>query len=203
MDDTWRQVSSKAGADMTLAIGWPDTDPITTYSLFAVAYNPSTLAVGKIQNISVYDGTTSETLDYIDPIEFTEEYLASFDRGTPEKYTILKYSQTGFPILAFGPIPDTSMPISMRYYRRPQLLSLDTDTPMLPPHWQHVVEEGALADLYGSFLLDQYQANRHEHQFDRLLRTMMAESQGSTRQVSYMGGPKRRADYDKVDPYHG
>lgn len=197
--DTWRQISSVdiPGEEVSLAVAWPNGDAITTWEMFAASYNPSSLAIGKMQKV-VCEG---EEVVYKDPITFSEDYLMTPELGTPEYYTILKYSSLGNPILAFGPIPDTELQITMRYYRRPQALVNDTDTPILPPQFHYVIEEGALSDLYGAFFHDQYQAQRHEAMFTRALQTMMRENQGATRQVAYMGGPKSPYDWTKVDPY--
>ena len=199
-----RAISSQGtGADdgkLTLALGWPNTDTVTDYDLYCVAYNPSTLAIGKVNDALLGDDGTETPLEYLPTPEFQTKYLNDLNTGTPEHYTILRYSTLGFPMFAFGPIPDAQYQITFRYQRRALALVNDTDVPIIPPQWHHVLEEGALADVYGSFAYDSYQAARHDAIYQRGLRLMMSESQGSTQVTHYMGGRPQTVNWDKVDP---
>jgi len=189
-------VSQGTGADdgkLTLALQWPNGDVVTSYALYCIAYNPSSLAIGKVNTVLIEDEGSLTELDFLDTPQFSEEYLDDISPGKPEYYTVLRYSSAGYPLFGLGPIPDEQYQIVFRYYRRPLALVNDTDSPILPPQWHHAIEEGALEDLFGSFFQDQYQANRHSAQFQRTLRAMLAESQATTRSVHYLGGAPPRA----------
>lgn len=194
------QGTGGSDGQLTLAVGWPNTDAVTDYDLYCIAYNPSTLAIGKVNSVLVESDTTQTELEYQTTPDFQTDYLDTLSTGTPEHYTILKYSTLGYPMFSFGPIPDEQYQITFRYQRRALALVNDTDVPIIPPQWHNILEEGALADIYGSFAYDSYQAARHDAVFQRGLRQMMSESQGTTQVVHYLGGKPTTYDWDKVDP---
>jgi len=211
VDGTWalvgdyrREVASVSTTTITLALAWPTPGALSAWKLYPRYYNPSGLPLQKIYSVSLYEGTERNPLDEVNATEFLENYAYDLTVGTPTHYSIVKYTDSGNPCIAFWPLPSEAFQVTLHYYRRAVLMGAsapggsDSDVPVMPPHYHHVLEDGAMAYLYQDFLGEVAQAARKWAVFQESLSRMAREAKPTTRSGFRLGArPGRRSDtYD-------
>ena len=103
--------------------------------------------------IDMYEAIQDRQLVYVDPRELDRQVPDPSSTGTPTAYTILGFDSSNNWRLSFYPIPDTTMNIQYRYYKKTTDLTNDTDVPQLPEKWHMGIVFVALA-LFGHPYID-------------------------------------------------
>jgi hypothetical protein len=95
--------------------------------------------VGKYRGIL---GPDQERLRHITHDRYVLDDISNEDSGTIVKYAVHPTTQS----LWFNP-PDTSTNLDIHYWKKPQVLSVNTDVPLCPTEFHYAIVYQALVDL--------------------------------------------------------
>lgn len=111
-------------------------------------------------------------MDHTDWESYRNTYLYGATRYTASRPAVIAVDP--YKSLAIGPVPAAGYTVTGEYYRRPQVLSGDDDTPDMPVQFQEAIVWKALM-LYGSYEAapDAYQ--RGQENYGRLARRMATD----------------------------
>jgi hypothetical protein len=153
----YRLTFMQANQTYTVTVGVSDiTNGGNLPTDFVEAINLTLTTAGKEKLIDYEDFTTIDET-YPDPDDTTRN-----PTGPPASWRF--YSNT----IRLFPAPDAAYTLLMRYYKRPTLLSADSEIPSIPSEFQELIVSGAAYRILQ--VKDQYdQAAIHQNKYDEIL----------------------------------
>lgn len=108
--------------------------------------------------------------------------------GKPQVYTVLDYDTTGSPTtqrqLWVHPYPDRTTRVEVYYRRQATDLTSDSDLPVMPEEFRHVIMDGALAEAYYTLAADETRGASYRQRYEQGLARMSVQHRETTGQKS-------------------
>ncbi len=128
--------------------------------------------------VSVVNDTANRRVSYISDDDFDRIFPDGSASGSPTWYRLWNVS-SNIQQISFYPIPSAVETITYKYYRKPTIVDLSTDTtndtatPDLPQQYRELIVLGVLIEL---FKKDESQlASVHEAKYENMLTRMKAQ----------------------------
>lgn len=135
--------------------------------------NGSGLPSNFVQAIDIFLTTTGreKVLEYIDFAELDKLY-ADLDDTTANPANVPNYWYKIDDTIRVFPVPNAAYTLTMRYYKKPTILSANADVPEIPSQFEEVLVVGAAYRVMQA--KDNYdQAGILENKYDELLQKMV------------------------------
>lgn len=160
---------------------WPFEETIDTSVTIAVGANSASLETeqpGAWRVTSVLNTTDNYPLRPLTRKPADDYPTLSADKGSPESYRLVKNT------LEVYPYPDHAVVLRVELYVPPAALVDDTTTPVWPPEFHRVLQDGALALAYEDDGNEKF-SDRHRGRFMEGLAKMEEALLGGLRSESY------------------